>query len=245
MAWVFKPIEERYLPEVPGFRARENEGKVPKWKAKQCPVGNCSNDIWRKHKCFSFYSQDDCILRVSSHLQESGSDGHYLTREEADEIASRTVVELYWISKEERECYLDIKDYKRKSDDDTGEPKRSKKSRQPEMTPLVHVKQEQPESRAAIGARPKVLHDRGPSAPSIIELRGRRSLPSVAGSSDDQLLMNRAQVMAIADDLSRAASACNSAEKVCRAAMEGFRREADTLIDARDDIISLVNRYSS
>jgi hypothetical protein len=69
-------------------------------------------------------------------------------------------------------------------------------------------------------------------------------LTAASGSSDDQMMMSRAQVMAIADDMGRAASACNSAERVCKATMEGFRREADNLIDARDDIISLVNRYS-
>jgi len=77
----------------------------------------------------------------------------------------------------------------------------------------------------------------------VLQKSGSQLASVAKGSSDDVLMMSRAQVMSIVDDLGRAASACLHAEKVSRAAMEGFRHEAESLIDARDDIINLVNRF--
>ena len=100
-------------------------------------------------------------------------------------------------------------------------------------TETVHCQEESSSSR-----RPKrILMDSASS--SNLALRTKNAAPA----ADDHLLMNRAQIMAIADSLTRAAKACRSAEQVCRTAQDAFRQEADNIIDSRDDMLSMMNRF--
>ena len=99
-------------------------------------------------------------------------------------------------------------------------------------TETVHCQEESSSSRPK-----RILTDSASS--SNLALRTKNA----AAAADDHMLMNRAQIMAIADSLTRAAKACRSAEQVCRTAQDAFRQEADNIIDSRDDMLSMMNRF--
>ena len=313
--WPFQKATDETIAQIPHGADNLENGCVPKWRCKACPVGGCSPQIWQKHRPISFLSLDDCIERVAYHIVNSGADGHTDDPDTAWEIAARdSAIDLYWIDRYERSHYAEPPSPP--ADDTRKAGKAKQKSRTVEVPPppqkLIPVKKEKRDSKDSKDKRKDDRKDgrkdgrkdskekderkddrkhsrpvskdqtvrtpegasSGEDTESVVQEEtssSRRQEQTTACSSsrpkqprilmdsasasqlalrtknaaaaDDHMLMNRAQVMSIADSLTRAAKACRSAENVCRTAQDAFRTEADNIIDSRDDMLSMVTRF--